>query len=240
MIWLLAHGEGGTWLPLEMTPIHPILVNFTAALVPVSFAAEVLGRILKKPSLTGTAWWTLLAAAMVTPLTAAAGWYWKNQMDMDGTGGRQMAIHQWLGITLALLFIVIAAWRGRMFKRNRTPGYGYLSVLAVLVGLLTLQGHLGGVMSFGSGDADAKHDQSPTPHAGMSSPETTPRGVPTKSGDSTMATAPASVDVPGMATDMPMPASAATAPAPPPASPAASSDDAEGWSDSIHVKRKVP
>lgn len=206
MTWLLAYGEGGSWLPLEMTPIHPILVNFTAALVPVSFAAEVLGRYLRKTSLTGTAWWTLLAAAMITPLTAASGWYWKNQMDMPGAGGQRMAIHQWLGISLALLFIAITAWRGRLFRRERTPGYGYLSVLAVFVGLLTLQGHLGGVMSFGSGDADARNVHAPSPRAGM---------------------------------HIPIPASQATAPTPVPAS-QASSDDADGWSDLIHVKRKAP
>lgn len=227
MLWLLAHGGGGGWLPLEMTPIHPILVNFTAALVPVSFAAELLGRFLKKPSLTGTAWWTLLAAAMVTPLTAAAGWYWKSQMDMAGMDSRQMAVHQWLGISLAILFIAVTAWRGRMFRRDRTPGYGYLAMLAALVGLLTLQGHLGGVMSFGDGDANAANDASPAPRAGMSMP-----GMVRSS-----ATLPIRGEVapPTTASAMPATATMATSTATPASAPAA---DTEGWLDSIHVKGK--
>ncbi len=233
MLWLLADGGGSEWLPLQMTPIHPILVNFTAALVPVSFAAEVLGRWFKKPSLTGTAWWTLLAAALVTPLTAAAGWYWKNQMDMPGNRA-QMAIHQWLGISLAVLLVAMTVWRGQLFRRDRTPGCGYLAVLGVLVGLLTLQGHLGGAMSFGDGDANPADDPSPAPRAGMTTPgmnapviSRPPATSPTHDHE-TPATTTAVV---GKGTAMPA-TTIATSPT------SAHTADADGWLDSIHVKGK--
>jgi len=168
MVNLLAHGGIGGWLPLELTPIHPILVNFTAALIPTSLAAELLGRWLRKPSLTETGWWTLLLAAIVTPLTAATGLYWKQSMEMPGEAQR-MAIHQWLGISLAVLFIGLAVWRGLLFRRKRATGIGYLAALVLLVCLLTLQGHLGGTMSFGgeSSDEPATFQSTPMPHMTM-------------------------------------------------------------------------
>lgn len=233
MTWLLAHGGSTDWLPLEMTPIHPILVNFTAALIPTSFLADVLGRCLRKQSLTETAWWTLLLAAIVTPLTAAAGWYWMRQMDMPGMDSRQMAIHQWLGISLAVLFIALAAWRGRFYRRATVPGYAYLGLLALLCGLLTVQGHLGGVMSFGdSGGAEIDSNHAAPPKAGMPEvPGMHDRAIGMPVTD--LSTMPNSTQTPATEPATRLPAT----PAP---STAASTTDADGWSDVIHVKGHHP
>ena len=80
---------------MTLPPVHPILVNFTAALVPVSLASDVMGRLLRKPTLVAAGWWTLFYATLATPLTVLAGWYWLRQMsDMDHP---EMAIHKWRG-----------------------------------------------------------------------------------------------------------------------------------------------
>ena len=143
---MLAHAGGG-WFPLTLPPVHPILVNFTAALVPVSLAADLLGRLSRRRSLADTGWWTLLAAVLVTPLTAAAGWYWMHQMqDMDHP---QMPIHKWLGIALAVLLPLLLWGRWRSYRKGESPGWVYLASAALIVALLVVQGHLGGTMSFG-------------------------------------------------------------------------------------------
>ncbi len=134
---------------MELPPLHPILVNFTAGLVPASFALDLLGAWLKKDALRAAGWWTLLLAACLTPLTALAGWLWKRSMgDMDHW---QMPIHMWLGISLAVLFILMAIWRGWLYYHSHSPGWAYASVAAVLLGALMFQGDLGGSMSFGRG-----------------------------------------------------------------------------------------
>ncbi|HET9869594.1 MAG TPA: DUF2231 domain-containing protein, partial [bacterium] len=46
--------------------LHPILVNFTAALVPFSVAADAAARWRKDETLRHAAWWALLAAALIT------------------------------------------------------------------------------------------------------------------------------------------------------------------------------
>src|SRR6478736_1240687 len=98
--------------PFSWRQLHPILVHFTAALVPLSFTADLIAKAARKRSLADAAWWTLLAAALVTPLTAATGWWLRlsvgrGQMEVDPV----MTVHQWLGTFLVLPFIALCVWR---------------------------------------------------------------------------------------------------------------------------------
>lgn len=167
VIALLAHaGATGGWFPTELPPVHPILVNFTAALLPASLLSDVLGRILRRPSLTAAGWWTLLYAAVITPLTALAGWWWFRQMaDMDHP---QMAVHKWLGTGLAAAFLALLWWRWRIRRRQAdgAPGWPYLICAALLFLALVLQGHLGGTMSFGDSGGGGGDDRPAPEHQG--------------------------------------------------------------------------
>lgn len=127
------------------TKLHPILVNFTAALVPVSVGSDFIGRFLKIESLRNTGWWTLFYATVVTPFTAITGWlFWMS----DDNGVRGMTIHKWLGTGLALLLFSLFAWRRQLHRRQAWPTLAYLIFGAVFVAALAYQGHLGGEQVF--------------------------------------------------------------------------------------------
>ena len=127
------------------TKLHPILVNFTAALVPVSVASDAAARYFRNASLRATAWWTLLYATAVTPFTAVAGWlFWMK----DDNGVTGMAVHKWLGTSLVALLSLVFLWRRRFRQRDDWVSLPYLAVAAVLVALLAVQGHLGGVQTY--------------------------------------------------------------------------------------------
>lgn len=128
--------------------IHPILVNFTAALVPTSFGSDVLGKVFRKQSLHDAAWWMLAFAAAITPLTAIAGLTWKKSLG-DALPAATIQTHQWLGISLALIFIVLALWRWSIHSHRQSPGFFYLALAFLTVVALTYQGTLGGAMVFG-------------------------------------------------------------------------------------------
>src|SRR6476646_10797974 len=72
-----AGGLPGFRPPRSPQELHPILVNFTAALLPLALLSDLLGRWLKRSSLHSAAAWMVLYAAIITPLTGAAGWWWK-------------------------------------------------------------------------------------------------------------------------------------------------------------------
>ena len=115
---------------VSVTKLHPILVNFTEALVPVSLASDLIGRMFKHEPLRHTGWWTLFFATLITPLTAITGWLF------------------WMGSGLALLLFGLCAWRWKLHQRQRWPGVAYFIVGAIFVAALTYQGHLGGEQVF--------------------------------------------------------------------------------------------
>ena len=169
MLWSAQiFGHAGGMPGLELPPLHPMLVNFTAALVPVSFISDLLGRWLRRETLRATGWWTLLYAAVITPLTAAAGWYWAR--GMEGMDPTLMNAHRWVGTALAVLFVAVLFWRYRFHQRQVFPTASYLAVTGLLVAALVVQGHIGGLMSFGGGGSDDDHHRA--------QPAATPEGVP--------------------------------------------------------------
>lgn len=137
------------WSP-PTTPeeFHPILVNFTAALLPLALLSDILGRIFRRQSLHNAAWWLVLYAAAITPLTAAAGWWWRLTAD-SGLPSKLITVHQWLGTSAVLLFAGLAFWRWSIYRRGATPSLGYLTGVLVAVLALVYQGSLGGRMVFG-------------------------------------------------------------------------------------------
>lgn len=162
---LLAHGADGGWQP---PPLHPILVNFTAALVPASVASDWAGRWLKRESLQSAAWWMMLYAAAITPFTVAAGWWWRIADEHPVIGS--MWWHQWIGTSMAVVITALGLWRWRLRRSGRGPGLPYLLTATFALGALIIQADIGGRMSFGKGDAghadggaDAagRHAQSP-------------------------------------------------------------------------------
>lgn len=130
---------------VSATKLHPILVDFTAALVPVSVFSDFIGRLLKAESLRHTAWWTLLYATIITPFTAIAGWLFWMPDDVGVTG---MTIHKWLGSSLAVLLFGLFAWRWKLHRKVRWASMPYLFFGAVFVAALAYQGYLGGQQVF--------------------------------------------------------------------------------------------
>ncbi len=129
--------------------LHPILVNFTAALVPASVASDFFGKALKNESIKEAAWWMMLYAALVTPLTVVAGWFWKNSIEPAALPEDLIFTHQWLGTLMVLLFIVQAVWRGWLYYERKDPNLFYFLFGIIVVGALAYQGNLGGRMVFG-------------------------------------------------------------------------------------------
>jgi uncharacterized membrane protein len=128
--------------------LHPILVNFTASLVPVSLACDLLGRFFKRESLLSTGYWTAFFAAIATPLTAMAGMLWRVQV-VELVPHAPLHTHMILGLSLVGLILLLAIWRWLFFSRKQTPTLLYLTFAAIIVAGLMIQGNLGGKMAFG-------------------------------------------------------------------------------------------
>ena len=128
--------------------VHPILVNFTAALIPASVGSDVVGRLLRKASPHTAAWWMLVYAAAITPLTALAGWWWKQGVG-DTLPPNLILGHERLGFGLVFAFLALAIWRYVAHRKQEVPGMAYLFFGSVVAVLLVVQGTIGGAMLFG-------------------------------------------------------------------------------------------
>jgi plastocyanin/uncharacterized membrane protein len=148
-----APGEGSQaslrWSPPRRPDeIHPILVNFTAALLPLAFLSDLLGRIFRRQSLYAAGLWMMVFEAAITPLTVIAGWWWKST-EANDLPAKLVSVHQWLGTAAAVLFLVLAVWRWAFHRRAVPPSWTYLALAFVALLALIYQGSLGGTMVFG-------------------------------------------------------------------------------------------
>lgn len=134
--------------PRSPKEFHPILVNFTAALLPLAFLSDLLGLWSKRVSLHNAAAWMVLYEAIITPATAGVGWWWRSQSG-GALPANVIAIHAWLGTSLAVIFILLAIWRWRLQKRDGAPNLVYMAIAGIVVLALIYQGSLGGLMVFG-------------------------------------------------------------------------------------------
>ena len=134
--------------PHKPSEIHPILVNFTAALLPLAFLCDVLGLAFRRQSLHHAAFWMVLFDACITPLTAAAGWWWKSAVGAQ-LPARLITVHEWLGTVAAVMFVALALWRWNIHQRDEAPSTAYMAFALIAVLALVYQGSLGGAMVFG-------------------------------------------------------------------------------------------
>ena len=158
----LAHGvEDGFWrLFLQWPPLHPILVNVTAGLIPAAVGFDLLGRLTRRESLASAGFWMTMLAAAVTPFTALTGWLWMDEMGHSTA----LTVHQWLGFGIAAAVVALAAWRWTR-RRSSSAGAAYLSASVLFVLALAFQGHIGGMMSFGEPEGASAKDVTQQPAA---------------------------------------------------------------------------
>ena len=120
--------------------LHPVLVNFVAACVPVSLAFDLGSRIFKREAFRAVGAWNMVVAALFVPLVVFFGWlYWGSNDD-----GKSMAIHFWLGNSLAIIIIGLAIWRWRLYAKSRPASALYLVATSITLVALAIQGHIGG------------------------------------------------------------------------------------------------
>ena len=160
---------GPNGLPYRL-PIHPALVHLTIGLFVIAIAFDTAGalypvekRVFRFLALPATragfhdvGWYNLLACALLTFLTVAAGFYEMQLAEplpgvRSGLGLDAMATMLWHGVGGVLLLMVIVAmtvWRGfQRFAWRRDYGrqvqWTYLLVGLVLFAVMGLHGTLG-------------------------------------------------------------------------------------------------
>lgn len=163
---------GVNGLPYEF-PLHPNLVHLTIGLFIIAIAFDIAGTFfsLEKPifkilglfvirqGFFDVGWYNLLACAVVTFFTVAAGFFEimlanppANVKSDWGLGpGLTMLLHGVGGVFLLAAIIAMTVWRGLqryLWRKDaaRQVQWGYLLLGIAMLGVLYVHGTLGGHM----------------------------------------------------------------------------------------------
>ncbi len=126
---------------------HPVIVHFPIALFMASALFEILAMWRKQLLLAAVAYYNLLCAAVSIPFTIATGlaaWQWQLE---GATLKGNLRLHL-IGAIITGTIILVLYWkRSRLRARNQSPRLAYFAVMAIGLVMITLTGHLGGILS---------------------------------------------------------------------------------------------
>ena len=126
---------------------HPVIVHFPIALFIASAVFEVLAVWRKQPILASVAYFNLLGAAVSIPFTVATGlgaWRWQLE---GATLKGNLLLHLICALTSAALIVGLCWKRSRLRLKNEPPSFPYFVVMTLALMMITLTGHVGGILS---------------------------------------------------------------------------------------------
>src|SRR5438552_8335070 len=126
---------------------HPVIIHFPIALFIASAVFEVLALWRKQPVLASVAYYNLDVAALTVPLAIATGlgaWRW--QLEGAALKGN-LRLHMICALTSASLIFLLWWMRSRLRAKGMSPGYAYFAMALLALAIITLTGHLGGMLS---------------------------------------------------------------------------------------------
>lgn len=147
-----------------MPPVHPAIVHYPIALVPVSVVADLLARVTSSASLRAAGWWALLGAAVGAALALVAGLSDMSREKIGHAAHGRVHRHMKVGFVLFTLIAGLTVWRWLIYAELRSgPGWGYLAAAAVVLALTIFQGWLGGKLVYSDGVGVAPTGQGTKP-----------------------------------------------------------------------------
>jgi uncharacterized membrane protein len=144
-------------------PMHPIFVHFTIALTSASLIFDALGYFLSKTSLTAAGGWTLVGSAVMTLMTISTGLTSSTRAPIEEGEARSfLRAHMALGLIFFGLLVAITFWRLSLWQAGSGVSWLYLTSLAIVSVVMTMQGYLGGELVYRYGvEVEQAHRELP-------------------------------------------------------------------------------
>lgn len=134
-------------MAMRLQEVHPALVHFPLALLPLSIGADLLGRLTGSDALSDIGRRTMPLATASGLVAGVFGLMAQTEVNAEGKALEMLQTHRTLNLGLVGLAAAMSVYRARTEK----PGLGYL--LAGLAGLAVLNysAYLGGSMVYHEG-----------------------------------------------------------------------------------------
>ena len=126
---------------------HPVIIHFPIALFIASAVFDVLAIWRKHSVLASVAYYNLVGAAATSLFAIATGlgaWRW--QLEGAALKGN-LRLHLICALISASLIFILCWMRSRLRGKSISPGRAYVAVTLLALMVITLTGHLGGILS---------------------------------------------------------------------------------------------
>ncbi len=134
---------------------HPILVHFTIALVTMAAIFHLIAKIRSgdDPRAEGViaGRWALIAGALITVVTVAAGFYAYNTVNHDNISHAAMTDHRNWAVPTALGILLLAVWAWIDGRKGRAPSWLFVVLLLAAAGSLAVVGYKGAELVYRHG-----------------------------------------------------------------------------------------
>ena len=126
---------------------HPVIVHFPIALFIASAVFDILAIWRRNPVLAAVGYFNLVGAAITVPFAIATGlgaWRWQLE---GATLKGNLQLHLICALTSAALIVGLCWARSRLRANGKSPRTSYFLVVVLGLMMITLTGHLGGILS---------------------------------------------------------------------------------------------
>ena len=134
-------------MAVRLNEVHPSIVHYPIALIPVAVAADLLGRVTGSRALAETGRTLMPVAAASAALAAATGLVAQEEAKAEGRAHDILVTHRNLNLSLTALTTALATWRWA--EEEASPGY--LALALAGIGALSYSAYLGGKMVYEHG-----------------------------------------------------------------------------------------
>ncbi|HEU0301193.1 MAG TPA: DUF2231 domain-containing protein [Longimicrobium sp.] len=134
-------------MPIGLQEMHPAVVHFPIAFLPLSLGADALGRLTGDQTLLEMGRRTMSLAALGAVNAAVFGLVAQQAVRAEGQAHDLLVTHRTLNAGLVGLTTALAIKRAR----RRRPGLGYLALGAAAWGVMGYSAYLGGRMAYAHG-----------------------------------------------------------------------------------------
>lgn len=134
-------------MAMKLHEVHPSLVHFPLAFLPLSIGADLLGRLTGSQSLLDLGKQTMPLAAASGLVAGVAGLMAQTEVEADGESLDKLKTHRTLNLGLVAVTGAMTAYRSRTEK----PSIGYLAMGLAGLAALSYSAYLGGAIVYHDG-----------------------------------------------------------------------------------------
>lgn len=145
-------------MAVRLHEVHPAIVHFPIALLPVALGADLVGRLTGSDALRETGRKLMPIAAASAALSAATGLVAQEEVEAEGRAHDVLVTHRNINLSMVAVSAAMALWRWR----KREPSPSYLALGLAGLGAVSYSAYLGSKMVYEYGvGVDAAHGIKP-------------------------------------------------------------------------------